>query len=77
MSKKESHWAWLHPNAEEGDTFAYPGNGSAHVLKKEEEIQEGRVYVRFLVVREGEKLVLPQWTSFVPKGVPPHLRRAS
>jgi ABC-type Fe3+ transport system substrate-binding protein len=77
MSNKEHYWAWLHPSAEEEDRFAMPGGGTALVLRKEEVAKGERTFVRFLISQEGEKLVLPQWTTPVPKGVPPHLRRDS
>lgn len=75
MSRKERIWAWLHPNAEEGDRFAGAPFQNYRVLRKEEVPGEPHPQIRFLIVLEGEKMFLPQWTSYVPKGVPPHLRR--
>ncbi len=77
MSRREHYWAWLHPKADEGDTFAMPGGGSAAIMRKEETVEGGRIYVRFLVAQKGEKLLLPWWTTPVPKDVPPHLRSTS
>lgn len=74
MAKREKIWAWLHPNAEEGDRFVASKFSDFRILRKEEVPGTPHAQVRFLIVLEGEKMFIPQWTPYVPKGVPPHLR---